>query len=139
MALIVPNLKWYRGLQGGLAGGIFGRLGFMLISWLMGELGGRLLGAAILGFFIGVMIALAEMVFRRFWLELAFSAREIRTVTLGTAAVSIGGDEQLASVFVQGVRAAGATAWRASTCCVRIWPAARNMRCRLATADRWAT
>jgi hypothetical protein len=48
------------------------------------------------------MIALAEMVFRRYWLELVFSAREIRTVTLGSAPVGIGGDERLASVFIQG-------------------------------------
>jgi hypothetical protein len=102
MSLIVPNLKWHRGLLGGLIGGVFGGLAFIGIASLTGDLSGRLLGATIVGFFIGVMIALAEMVFRRFWLELVFSAREIRTVTLGAAPVGIGGDERLASVFIQG-------------------------------------
>jgi Ca-activated chloride channel family protein len=101
MALVVPNLKWYRGLAGGSAGGVLGALAFLLVSLVVGALLGRWIGAAVLGFCIGLMVALAEMAFRRWWLEVAFG-REVRTVTLGAAVVSVGGDERLASVFVQG-------------------------------------
>jgi hypothetical protein len=105
LALFVPNLKWSRGLLGGLAGGLLGAIAFLLLSLVVGSLLGRWIGAAVLGFCIGFMVALAELAFRRWWLEVAFSAREVRTVTLGSAEVSVGGDERLASVFVQGAPA----------------------------------
>jgi Mg-chelatase subunit ChlD len=105
MSFVIPNLKWTRGLLGGVIGGICGALGFLLIDLALGELLGRWIGALILGFFIGLMVALAEQLFRRWWLEIAFGAREVRTVTLGTAPVSIGGDERRASVYVAGAPA----------------------------------
>jgi hypothetical protein len=88
-------------LLGGVVGGAVGALGFLLVSGLGGT-PGRLFGAAIVGFCIGLMVALAEQLFRRWWLEVAFGAREVRTVTLGTAAISIGGDERVASIYVPG-------------------------------------
>src|SRR5262249_17869913 len=39
---------------------------------------------------------------RRYWLEITFGAREVRTVTLGSATVAVGGSERHASVFVPG-------------------------------------
>jgi len=47
------------------------------------------------------MVALAEVAFRRYWLEVAFG-REVRTVTLGPTTVALGGDDKLASIFVPG-------------------------------------
>jgi Ca-activated chloride channel family protein len=102
LAFFVPNLKWYRGMLGGLAGGIFGAVAFLLVTLIMGSLLGRWLGAAILGFCLGVMVALAELAFRRFWLEIAVSPREVRTMTLGSTAISLGSDERRASFFVAG-------------------------------------
>lgn len=102
MAVMVPNLKWYRSGLGGLVGGILGALGFLAISYVLGGLLGRVVGTVILGFFIGLMVALAELAFRRYWLEVTFGQREVRTVTLGSAAVSVGGDERAASVYVAG-------------------------------------
>ncbi len=102
MSLFVPNLKWYRGILGGVLGGFLGALAFLAADLVLGGLPGRCIGSAILGFCIGLMIALAELVFRRWWLEIAFSPREVRTVTLGSAPVTIGGDERRTSVFVQG-------------------------------------
>jgi hypothetical protein len=63
---------------------------------------GRWLGAALLGLCIGLMVALAELAFRRYWLEVTFGAREVRTVTLGAATVALGGDEKAAAVYVPG-------------------------------------
>jgi hypothetical protein len=102
LALFIPNLKWSRGLLGGVIGGLLGALTFLLLSRIVNDLLGRLIGAAVLGFCIGLMVALAELVFRRWWLEVALSSREVRTVTLGGAEISVGGDDRLASVFVQG-------------------------------------
>lgn len=102
MSLFVPNLKWWRGLAGGLTGGLVGAVAFVVISLTAGAFLGRWIGAGILGFFIGLMVALAELAFRRYWLEVAFSPREVRTVTLGSAAVSLGGDERRVAIAVPG-------------------------------------
>ena len=102
MAFFIPNLRWQRGLAGGLIGGLLGALAFYLVSQVSGSLLGRLIGAAILGFFIGLMVALAELAFRRYWLEIAFGPREIRTVTLGNNPVPIGSDERRVAVMVPG-------------------------------------
>jgi Ca-activated chloride channel family protein len=102
MSFFVPNLKWWRGLVGGVVGGMLGAGAFVVISLAAGAFLGRWIGAGILGFFIGLMVALAELAFRRYWLEIAFGPREIRTVTLGSAAVSLGGDERRVAVAVPG-------------------------------------
>src|SRR6185369_6008823 len=98
----VPNLRWQSGFMGGGIGGLIGALGFALFTSLAGPVLGRWIGAALVGFFIGMMIALAEKAFRRYWLEVRFGAREIRTFTLGPTLVAVGGDEQAATVYVSG-------------------------------------
>ena len=100
MSLFIPNLRWHRGLLGGVLGGSFGALAFLLVSMGVGSVPGRLLGAAVVGFCIGLMIALVELAFRRYWLEIAFGPREVRTLTLGASPVSLGSDQRLASVYV---------------------------------------
>ncbi|MFO0967288.1 MAG: hypothetical protein U0793_17135 [Gemmataceae bacterium] len=107
MAFFVPNLKWYKGLLGGVIGGFAGGLLFNLITLVTGAAGvvagtllGDLLGAIVIGFCIGVMVALAEVAFRRWWLEVRYGVRETRTVTLGTAPVTVGSDERRATVVV---------------------------------------
>lgn len=111
MSLFVPNLRWQRGFQGGAVGGLLGAIGFAVFTALAGQVLGRWIGAAVLGFFIGMMIALAEMAFRRYWLEVRFGAREIRTFTLGPALLAVGGDERASTVCVSGApgRALGYT------------------------------
>lgn len=101
MSLVVPNLRWQNGFLGGCAGGLIGALGFALITALAGAALGRWIGAALVGFFIGMMIALVEKVFRRYWLEVKFGEREIRTFTLGPALLAVGGDEKAATVCVR--------------------------------------
>lgn len=101
LAFAVPNLQWLRALLGGCLGGFVGALGFAACSLVVSPMLGRFLGAALLGFCIGLMIALAEVAFRRYWLEITYGAREVRTVTLGFAPISVGSDA-LASVFIAG-------------------------------------
>jgi Ca-activated chloride channel family protein len=119
MAFFVPNLKWYRGALGGLLGGVLGAVAFLLVSLALGALLGRWLGAAILGFCLGLMVALAELAFRRYWLEIAVSPREVRTVTLGTTAVTLGSDEKRSSYFVSGAAPVALRYWLAgeAVCC----------------------
>ncbi|MDB5386763.1 MAG: hypothetical protein JWM11_2409, partial [Planctomycetaceae bacterium] len=59
-----------------------------------------LLGAAILGFFIGLMVALVERAFRRVWLEVGYGGREIRAVTLGAEPVSLGSKAAACTIYV---------------------------------------
>jgi hypothetical protein len=93
MALFIPNLNWIRAILGGSLGGAIGSLIFMAISALLGDSIGRWVGAALVGFLIGMMVAFAEVAFRRYWLEVAFGKHEIRTVTLGGTPVTIGTDD----------------------------------------------
>src|SRR5207253_10915271 len=97
----VPNLQWQRALLGGCLGGILGALGFAACSLVVSPMLGRFLGTALLGFCIGLMIALAEIAFRRYWLEITYGAREVRPVTLGPAPIAIGSDAG-AAVFIAG-------------------------------------
>lgn len=59
-SFFVPNLKLSRALFGGSVGGALGAIGFLVVAAVFGDLLGRLTGAAILGFCIGLMIAWAE-------------------------------------------------------------------------------
>lgn len=101
MSVFVPNLRRLGGFLGGAAGGLLGALGFVALSALSGPAPARWAGAALLGFCIGMMIALAEKVFRRYWLEVRFGEREIRTYTLGPVPLAVGADEASATVCVR--------------------------------------
>lgn len=56
----VPNLKLPQAIFGGSIGGTLGAIGFIAAASIFGDIPGRLSGAAILGFFIGLMIAWVE-------------------------------------------------------------------------------
>lgn len=56
----VPNLKFKHALFGGNIGGAVGAISFLMTAGILGDMLGRLVGAAFLGFWIGLMIALAE-------------------------------------------------------------------------------
>jgi hypothetical protein len=60
MSVFIPNLQFRRAILGGGIGGFIGGIMFMLFSGFAGDLVGRLIGAAALGFFIGLMIALLK-------------------------------------------------------------------------------
>ncbi|MBM3996209.1 MAG: VWA domain-containing protein [Planctomycetes bacterium] len=111
MGLFVPNMNSQRAAIGGAIGGFIGGLAFMLVEWLaasylkqsIGDGAGflaRLVGATLLGLCIGILVAIAELASRRFWLEVSFTEREVRTVTLGADAVALGGDEKQVGVYI---------------------------------------
>jgi hypothetical protein len=88
----IPNLTRSRGLSGGFAGEIVGGIVFIVISSVGSQVFGRLLGIAAIGFAIGLMIILADALFRKAWLEVRYGPKETRTVTLGPEPVRIGSD-----------------------------------------------
>jgi len=94
MALVVPNLKSRRALLGGALGGAVGAAGFLWAAGALSDIAGRLTGGICLGFFIGLMIALVEVMFRKAWLEIGYGSRETNTVTLGAKPVTVGSGDK---------------------------------------------
>ena len=100
MAFFIPNLQGKRALVGGAVGGVLGAIAFLFIATTFGDLAGRLIGAAILGFCIGVMIVITEVLFRKAWLEISYGPKEIRTVNLGKEIVTVGSNPELCIVYI---------------------------------------
>lgn len=91
-SFFVPNLKLNRALTGGSLGGSLGAIGFLVASATLGDISGRLIGATILGFCIGLMIAWAEKKLLRTedHLVVYWSPQEQRKILLGTRPVTLG-------------------------------------------------
>jgi Mg-chelatase subunit ChlD len=101
LAFFVPNLRPDKGLLGGALGGAAGGLGYLAVGLVLGDAAGRVLGAVILGACIGLMVALAEVMFRSAWLEVQYGPREKGLVNLGPEPVSIGGSARDCTVFAR--------------------------------------
>jgi hypothetical protein len=111
VSFFVPNLDPKKSALAGLGGGFLGGLAFAIMSWIAGVIlpwpyvagmFGRFGGASILGFCIGLMVAVVEAAFRRAWLEVRFSEREVITVNLGPEPVKVGGNAKLCTVWARG-------------------------------------
>ncbi len=101
----IRNLTRSRGLAGGLAGGVLGGIVFIGMSAAGSQTFGRLIGVSAIGFAIGLMIMLADAMFRKAWLEVRYGPREARTLTLGAEPIRIGSDEGNCEVYVRNVPA----------------------------------
>jgi Ca-activated chloride channel family protein len=93
LAFFVPNLNPAKALLGGIFGGIFGAIGFWLAVAVYGPYVARLLGAAILGFFIGLMIALLELV-QEASLVVHWGPKEKSIIGLGVQPIILGSSDQ---------------------------------------------
>lgn len=89
IGFFIPNLHGGKAAMAGAAGGLLGAAAFLGVSTL-GDFAGRCVGAAILGFCIGLVVALIEAAFRDAWLEVMYGAKEMRTVNLGPEPIRIG-------------------------------------------------
>jgi Ca-activated chloride channel family protein len=103
LALFVPNLQPRYAWMGGSLGGAAAAVAFLFIAFL-GDIPARLLGAAILGACIGLMVALFEAAFRELWLEVRFGTREVVNVSLGSSPVKIGSDSRSCTIYARGAR-----------------------------------
>jgi hypothetical protein len=101
VSFFVANLDRKRAALAGLAGGLLGAVAYLVWSnaadWL-----GRFAGAAVLGFCIGLVVAVVEAAFRRAWLEVRFGERETIHVNLGPEPVKVGGDARACTVWARG-------------------------------------
>ncbi|MDJ0742166.1 MAG: VWA domain-containing protein [Xenococcaceae cyanobacterium MO_167.B27] len=90
ISFFMPNLKLNRALQAGAIGGSLGAIGFLFAANILGDVAGRFVGAAILGFFIGLAIALIEQLIRKASLIVHWNPREQTTLSLGEKAIVLG-------------------------------------------------
>lgn len=128
VSFFVPNLDAKKAALAGLAGGFLGALAFLIFSYAA-DLLGRFGGAALLGFCIGLMVAIVETAFRRAWLEVRFSEREVITVNLGPEPVKVGGDARLCTVWARG----------AADVALRYWVRDGKVHCEDVPTKREAT
>jgi Mg-chelatase subunit ChlD len=105
LSLFIPNLRQVHGLAGGAIGGAVGAVGFIAVSSAVGtdtEWVARVVGGLLLGFCIGLMVAIVEAAFRRAWLEVRYGERETITVNLGPEPVKVGGDGRACTIWARG-------------------------------------
>ena len=101
LVFFIPNLSDWRATLAGAAGGILGAATFLVVSTL-GDFLGRFAGAGILGFALGLMVAIVETAFRGIWLEVNERDKPKRLVTLGAVPVLVGGNASACTVFIAG-------------------------------------
>ena len=104
LAFFIPNLPAATARKGGAIGGCVAAIGFSLLAALAGDTSGRWLAAAILGFAIGLMIALLELVTRTLWLEVRYGQRELVNISLGSTPVTIGSNSRQCTVYARDAR-----------------------------------
>jgi hypothetical protein len=97
----MPNLDGMKATLAGIFGGLLGAAAFIGTTQVAGDMLGRLAGAAILGFAIGMMVALVEAAFRKAWLEVVYGPNEVRLVNLGPEPVKIGSDSRACTVWAR--------------------------------------
>ena len=91
MGWFIPNLPKIRAGFAGVIGGFIGALAFLMALTVSSELVGRMAGTFILGFAIGLMVALVEQLARKAWLVVNWTPNQASTVNLGEKPVTIGG------------------------------------------------
>ncbi len=110
VSFFIPNLDGKKAALAGLGGGLLGAIAFWGLS-AAAEWIGRFGGAVLLGFCIGLMVAVVEAAFRRAWLEVRFGERESITVNLGPEPVKVGGDARACTVWARGASAIALRYW----------------------------
>jgi hypothetical protein len=97
MSFFVPNLPRVRAALAGIVGGLAGAAAFGFLGWLLGDLPApwntlpaRWAGAALLGFCLGLMVAVVELVCREAWIEVFYGPKECKTFSLGRRPITIG-------------------------------------------------
>jgi Ca-activated chloride channel family protein len=94
ISLFVPNYPrrsaMIAGFIGGAIGGSFFRFTFSLFPGNVG----RLIGVAVLGLFIGLMIAYIEELVREAWLTIIWSKKEKVIISLGSKPIVLGSSSE---------------------------------------------
>ena len=95
MSLVIPNVGIFRTMICGASGGAVGALSFMVMVTAMSfsDFSGRLAGAMVLGFSVGIAVAMAEIMAREAFLFVHWAKNEKSTVNIGVRPVVIGTSE----------------------------------------------
>jgi hypothetical protein len=103
LAQRIPNLGALRGMGGGGVGGVLGGCLFILFAYNLSGTAGRLAGCAAIGFWIGIMLVVAETLFNKAWLVISYDTGVNRTLTLGSEPITFGSDENLSIICIPNV------------------------------------
>lgn len=92
MTFVIPNINLPKTLACGAAGGALGAVCFiaMVTALSFSDFGGRMAGAVVLGFALGIAVAMAEMLAREAFLVVHWAQNEKSTVNIGPSPVEIG-------------------------------------------------
>jgi hypothetical protein len=90
LAWFIPNLHKIWAVCGGAIGGGLGATAFLCLTLWLGDFGGRLIGAFILGFCIGLFVGVVEQVCRTSYLKIIQPGNKVTTINLGEKPVSFG-------------------------------------------------
>lgn len=99
----IPNLGMLRGAGGGGVGGVLGGCLFILFAYTLSGTAGRLAGCAAIGFWIGIMLVVAETLFNKAWLVISDDTGVNRTLTIGAEPVTFGSDDNLSIICIPNV------------------------------------
>jgi hypothetical protein len=111
VGFFIPNLSGWRASVSGAAGGLLAGVLFLIVSRSSGAIASRLLGAGLLGLAIGLMVAWAEQIFRKYWLEVRYGTRERVTVNLGPEPIKVGSDSRACAVYARGAAPVALRYW----------------------------
>jgi Ca-activated chloride channel homolog len=131
LAFAVPNLPAHRSALAGAGGGAVGALAFLALTVGAGETAGRLLGAAVLGTAIGLVVALVERLAREAALVVHWHENERTVINLGAEPVILGSSPE-AHLYLPKHKGPSATVvcrWRTnSPTRPTRWPAATSSK-----------
>jgi hypothetical protein len=95
MGFFIPNLHRVKAGLAGFVGGVVGALAFLAAIAATGELAGRFIGTAMLGFAIGLVVALVERLAREAALVVHFDPHERTVLNLGPDPVILGSGREV--------------------------------------------
>lgn len=92
MTFVIPNMPRAKAVLCCAVGGFLGAICFIIVvaSMQFSDFGGRIAGALALGFFVGIAVAMAELVAREAFLIIHWAKNEKSTVNMGRSPVVIG-------------------------------------------------
>lgn len=90
----VPNYPQRTAMIAGFLGGVIGGAAFRFSFNYLPELASRLLGVAIVGFFIGLMISYIEELFREAWLTVVWGKDEKTSISIGAKPIVLGSSSE---------------------------------------------
>lgn len=90
ISLFVPNYPKKTAMIAGFLGGMIGGAAFRFTFTFLPIVAGRLIGVAILGLFVGLIISYIEELFREAWLTVSWNKAEKVLIALGSKPIVLG-------------------------------------------------